>query len=60
MTGVQPQNFHFSTVGRPQALQALDGRCFSRAVGADESEDLAAADLKGNAVDRGQVAVRLA
>ena len=56
----RPSTVSSPRVGLAQALEHLDRRRLARAVGPEQAEDLAAADLEADAVDRLHVAVRLA
>jgi hypothetical protein len=57
--GIDPEDARLAGIGRPEALQDLDRRRLPRPVGAEEPEDLAAADLEVDPVDGVRRPVRL-
>ena len=58
--GIEPQYGHRSTIGPPQALDALHRRGLASPVGPDEAEDLAVVHVERHVVDGDEAAVRLA
>src|SRR5690554_1649617 len=58
--GVETQDADLAVVGRTQPREALDRRRLARPVGAEDPEDLPAADLEGDVVDGDLGAVGLA
>src|SRR5690242_8342042 len=57
--GIESENADPAGIGRPQALDAFDGRGLARAVRAEDPEDLALLHGEGDIVDRHGVPVRL-
>src|SRR5262249_28035253 len=56
---IQPVNQHSSAVGGPYAFEDVKGRGFARAIGAEQTKDLAALDREADAIHRGQAAIAL-
>ena len=59
MPGLTPSTSTCAAAGLAEALEDLDRRRLAGAVGAEEGEDLAAADLEVDAADRLVIAVAL-